>query len=89
MYIFIHYWHCRSLKTYIKYIGNNLLRLTGRQLCMIMTCATCFIRLNAVGMIYMLCLVAMLLGNRLLVRRLWFAFVIIIATLAVIQVRWL
>jgi hypothetical protein len=55
---------------------------------MIMTCATCFIRLNAVGMVYMLCLVVMLLGNRLLVRRLWFAFVIIIATLAVIQVRW-
>lgn len=53
---------------------------------MVMTCATCFIRLNAVGMVYMLCLAVMLLGNNLLIRRLWFAFVIVIATLAVIQV---
>lgn len=51
-----------------------------------MTAATAFIRLNAVGMVYMLCLAVMVFGTHTLVARLWVVYVIIIALLAIAQV---
>lgn len=54
---------------------------------MALTAATAFIRLNIVGLAYMLCLLVIVVGKRSLVARAWVFYVAIIAVLAIVQVR--
>ncbi|XP_058084087.1 piezo-type mechanosensitive ion channel homolog isoform X2 [Magnolia sinica] len=74
-----------TLKIYIKFWIENIFRLLGLEINMIALLLASFTILNAISMIYIVCLVACILLNRRVIRKLWPVFVFTFASILIVE----
>uniref|UniRef100_A0A453EU71 Piezo non-specific cation channel R-Ras-binding domain-containing protein n=1 Tax=Aegilops tauschii subsp. strangulata TaxID=200361 RepID=A0A453EU71_AEGTS len=74
-----------TFKSYIIFWMENLFKLRGLEINMIVLLLASFTLLNVVSMFYIMCLVACILMNRGLIQKLWPLFVSLFATVLVLE----
>ncbi|WOL18856.1 piezo-type mechanosensitive ion channel [Canna indica] len=74
-----------TLKIYLKFWMENLFKLRGLEINMIVLLLASFAVLNAISMFYILCLVTCILLKREVIRKLWPVFVFIFASILIVE----
>ncbi|XP_051209733.1 piezo-type mechanosensitive ion channel homolog isoform X2 [Lolium perenne] len=74
-----------TFKSYMTFWMENLFRLRGLEINMIVLLLASFTLLNAVSMFYIMCLVACILMNRDLIQKLWPLFVFLFASVLILE----
>ncbi|CAL9756267.1 unnamed protein product [Musa acuminata subsp. burmannicoides] len=74
-----------TLKIYMKFWMENLFKLRGLEISMIVLLLASFAVLNAISMFYILCLVTCILLKREVIRKLWPMFVFIFASVLIVE----
>uniref|UniRef100_A0ACD5VI83 Uncharacterized protein n=1 Tax=Avena sativa TaxID=4498 RepID=A0ACD5VI83_AVESA len=74
-----------TFKSYMTFWMENLFKLRGREINMIVLLLASFTVLNVVSMFYIMCLVACILMNRDLIQKLWPLFVFLFASVLILE----
>ncbi|XP_020526921.1 piezo-type mechanosensitive ion channel homolog isoform X2 [Amborella trichopoda] len=75
----------RTLRVYLKFWMENIFNLFGLEVNMIVLLLASFTVLNAISLCYVLCLVACVLLNRHVIRKLWPLFVFLFASILTVE----
>ncbi|XP_020101782.1 piezo-type mechanosensitive ion channel homolog isoform X3 [Ananas comosus] len=74
-----------TLKIYMKFWMENIFKLRGLEINMIVLLLASFTLLNVISMFYIICLIVCILLNRDLIRKLWPFFVFLFASVLVLE----
>ncbi|XP_039146596.1 piezo-type mechanosensitive ion channel homolog isoform X1 [Dioscorea cayenensis subsp. rotundata] len=74
-----------TLKIYMRFWIENLFQLRGLEINMVALLVASFSALNVISMFYIMCLIACILLNRQVIRRLWPIFVFLFAVILVLE----